>query len=278
MSASRDDLIAAAFALHSAPASMALLIGAGVSRSVGMPTAWDLKQDLISKLWAVQNGDEQVEDLDAWFAKERKLAASYGNLLAALAPSAPMRRQLLSPYFEPSADEREQGIKVPGEAHRAIAKLVAEGSIRVILTLNFDPLLEQAIREAGIEPYVLSTPGAIAGRLSLNARPCVVIHLHGDYLSAELLNTTEELGQYPPEIDKLLDVVLSEHGLLIAGWSSEYDEALRESILRSATRRHPAYWIEPATLSERAKELANLRGITVIQATAEDFSPSCSRR
>src|ERR1700712_2347260 len=121
----RDDLIAAAFALHSAPASMALLIGAGVSRSVGMPTAWELKQDLIAKLWNVQNDENQpAEDLDAWFAKDRGIGASYGNVLAALAPSASMRRQLLSPYFEPSADEREQSLKVPGEAHRAIAKLV----------------------------------------------------------------------------------------------------------------------------------------------------------
>ena len=51
----------------------------------------------------------------------------------------------LKAYFEPNDDERAQGLKRPTAAHRSIAELVAAGAIRVIITTNFDCLLEQAL-------------------------------------------------------------------------------------------------------------------------------------
>jgi hypothetical protein len=47
------------------------------------------------------------------------------------------RQQLLRGYFEPTEEEAEQGIKSPTPAHKAIAELVSEGYVRVVLTTNF---------------------------------------------------------------------------------------------------------------------------------------------
>jgi hypothetical protein len=59
--------------------------------------------------------------------------------------------------------------------------------VRLILTTNFDLLIETALRQAGIEPVVVSTPDAIANMAPLHAQQCVVIHLHGDYKSPGVL-------------------------------------------------------------------------------------------
>lgn len=77
-------------------------------------------------------------------------------------------------YFEPTEDEREQGLKLPTVAHRAIASLVARGYVRVILTTNFDRLLELALEAEGVVPTVIATPDAVEGALPA-AHACSVI-------------------------------------------------------------------------------------------------------
>ena len=62
---------------------------------------------------------------------------------------------------------RGEGKKQPTAAHRAISALAAQGYVRVIITTNFDRLIENALREAGVEPTVLSTPDQVHGALPL---------------------------------------------------------------------------------------------------------------
>jgi hypothetical protein len=56
------------------------------------------------------------------------------------APTQAARRDLIAGFFEPTDEDAEQGLKVPGLAHRAIALLVKRGLVRVIVTTNFDRL------------------------------------------------------------------------------------------------------------------------------------------
>ena len=106
----------------------------------------------------------------------------YSDLLDQLPGTPAERQQLLRGYFEPNEQEREEGLKQPTAAHRAIAALAAQGYIKVILTTNFDRLIEKALRDAGVEPTVLSSPDHVQGSLPLVHTPCCVIKLHGDYL------------------------------------------------------------------------------------------------
>ena len=87
-------------------------------------------------------------------------------LLETLASTVAARRDLLHGYFEPTPDERANGIKQPTAAHRAIANLVSTGRIRLILTTNFDRLFEIALAETGVHPQVMSLP--IAGRPTMH--------------------------------------------------------------------------------------------------------------
>ncbi len=53
----------------------------------------------------------------------------YDTLLEASAPSDAARRDLLEAYFEPTEQEREDGLKQPTAAHRALARLIADGQV-----------------------------------------------------------------------------------------------------------------------------------------------------
>jgi len=68
--------------------------------------------------------------------------------------------------------------------------------------------------------------------------PTTVIKLHGDYLSLGLRNTPDELTSYPEEIKTLLARVFDEYGLLVVGWSAEYDTALVEALESAPSRRY----------------------------------------
>ena len=54
--------------------------------------------------------------------------------------------------------------------------------------------------------------------------------MHGDYLDTRIRNSPAELDQYPPEFDQLLDRIFGEFGLVVCGWSAEWDSALRKAI------------------------------------------------
>ncbi|MCX2716086.1 hypothetical protein OOK62_29025, partial [Mycolicibacterium sp. J2] len=138
-----------ATAMHSQPGVYALLLGSGVSTGAGVPTGWGVVSNLVEKVAAAQDPDDvashelAVEDPEAWWAANGTVDLGYSSLLAAMAPTPAARQGLLQEYFVPTDDEREQNIKVPSPAHHAIAQLVKRGIVKVILTTNFDRLMEQ---------------------------------------------------------------------------------------------------------------------------------------
>jgi hypothetical protein len=180
-------------------------------------------------------------------------------LLEALAGTPAERRQLLRSYFEPSNEDRAAGVKVPTAAHRAIAELARRGHTRVVLTTNFDRLLEQAMEAAGVTPAVISAADSIDGAMPLIHAPLTVVKLHGDYLDSRLRNTEVELGTYDAKMDLLLDRVLDEFGLVVCGWSASWDAALRRAIERCPTRRFTTWWAARGELGSEASGLVAQR-------------------
>ncbi|MFD5730349.1 SIR2 family protein [Streptomyces sp. NPDC058368] len=264
-----------ALGLRAGPGVYAVLLGAGASVSAGMPSAWDVQCDLIRQIASI-DGVEIPDGDDGpynWYVERFEREPSYDTLLAWLSGTPNGRQALLRSYFEPDEAEREQGIKQPADAHRALARLVAAGHIRVIITLNFDHLIEDALREAGLRPTIIRRPSDLTGMIPLHAqRQGVVIHLHGDYLDPDSMrNTPEELIQYEQEVDKLLDQVFDEYGLIIAGWSAKYDPALVNALKRCPTRRFDTYWADPYSLSTAATELLEQRRGTLVAADADRF-------
>ena len=207
-----DPLITLASSMQASPGTYALLLGSGVSRAAGVPTGWDVTRDLARRSAVLQSDDPGDDPID-WYLRRYGTEADYSDLLESLAPTQADRRALLEPYFVPTEEEREMGKKVPTAAHRAIAELAASGHIRVVVTTNFDRLLEVALVDAGVSVQVIATAEAARGAMPLNHAQMTVIKVHGDYVFPDLRNTVDELAGYPNETDALLDEVFDRFGL-----------------------------------------------------------------
>ncbi len=243
-----------ASSLHAGPGCYALLLGSGVSYEAGVPTGWDVALDLVRRL-AASLGEDPGEDSIGWYREHAASEPDYSVLLEDLAPSPEDRRNLLESYFEPTGEERADGVKRPTAAHRAIADLVKGGFVKVVVTPNFDRLLEIALAEIGMQPTVISSAAHAEGALPLVHSDCTIIKVHGDYLSPDLKNTVDELDSYEPAIDTLLDRVFDDYGLVVCGWSATWDTALRNALLRAPNRRFATYWMHRGDLSDHAQEL-----------------------
>ena len=142
--------------------------------------------------------------------------------------------------------------------------MVEQGFFKIIVTTNFDRLIENALREKGLEPTVISSVDALKGAEPVSHASCYVFKLHGDYKDVRILNTQEELASYPPQYDELLDRILDEYGLIVCGWSGDWDPALRAAIMRAPNRRYPAYWAARGELSDAAQDLVRKRCARIV--------------
>lgn len=194
----------------------------------------------------------------------------YSRLLGALASTPAARQALLAGYFEPSEADREDGLKVPGRAHHAIAQLAVRGAVRVVLTTNFDRLLERALEDVGVPPQVLHRPEELASATPLAHARVTVIKLHGDYADLEQRNTADELAAYPEALAAYLRRVLDEYGLIVSGWSGEWDSALVRALEETSPRRYPLFWSSYGTLGEDARRLIAQHGAASLPGQSAD--------
>lgn len=88
---------------------------------------------------------------------------------------------------------------------------------------------------------------------------CSIIKINGDYLDIRTKNTPTELEQYDERLNKSLDRVFDEFGLIVCGWSGEWDTALRAAIERCPNRRFTTFWAARTEPEGVAKDLLGLR-------------------
>ncbi|UCI19277.1 SIR2 family protein [Mesorhizobium sp. B2-1-8] len=273
-----DPLTQLAFSMFENKGVYALLLGSGLSRTAGVPTGWEITLDLVRRI-ALAKGIENQADWAEWYRKETGGEPDYSALLAELAIFPAERRSILHSYIEPDEEDRAEGKKLPTAAHHAVAKLVRDGYVRVIVTTNFDRLLENALREAGVEPTVVSSPDTLLGAEPITHSSCYVLKLHGDYKDARILNTDEELSTYPESYNALLDRIFDEHGLVVCGWSGEWDHALRAAMLRAPNRRYPTFWTARGKMGAGAEAIIDQRrAVSISIPDADGFFTTLSER
>lgn len=254
-----ERLTTLAFSMFSNKGAYALLLGSGISRSAHIPSGWEVETRLI-KLLAGSKGEIINEDAHEWFKNRYNTEASYSSLLEELVKTPTERVQLMKQFFEPTDAEKDLGWKQPTKAHRAIAKLAKAGYLRVILTTNFDRLLEQAFEAEGITPQVISCEAAI-----LQATPLVhckiptIIKINGDYIDCEFRNTSEELDEYPPLTQQYLKRIFEDYGLITCGWSGEWDKGLIKIMSEASVSRYNSFFATVGTVKMVINDLSLTR-------------------
>ena len=272
-----DRTTALASAVAADAGAYGLLLGSGVSRSSGILTGEQILLDLLKDLCAAE-GEPPQENLFDWFESQYGFRPGYSTVLEQLNPSPEGRAILLRRYFEPDGSEEGERRATPTAAHRAIAGMVASGHIRLILTTNFDPLMERALDERRLRHFVL-TPDNIQDRWRLFHEPCSVLKIHGDYRSLHTKNTIEELEQYPAELRGLLEQLFEAYGWIICGWSGETDHGLRDALVTSAPGRLPTHWSQRrAPKTEAVPVIEARQAIPIAITNADSFFETLAQR
>jgi hypothetical protein len=242
-----------------------------MSRAAGIPTGWEIVQDLIRRIAAAEGADlgDHYDQPELWWVLQGRGEPRFETLIAALATTRLARRNLIRQYFEPRVVEGRPAVPTP--AHRALAAMCESGRVRLIVTTNFDPLIERALEEVGLAPEVIASPRAVGGMTPLPHTRLTVLKPNGDYATLGLRIGPEDLATYPPRWRSLLRRVFDEFGLLVVGWSAEWDTALAETLAASASRRYPTFWATyRADLTEPARRLIAQRQATIIDTAGAD--------
>lgn len=257
--------------MFAAPGVYAFLVGSGLSSAAGILTGERIVLDLIRKV-AMNRGidpDELGDDPVEWWARQSGTPPRYDELFAALARSDGARQAILRPYFERRADTGKP--VEPTAAHQALAALCKTGYVRVILTTNFDDLLERSLIAAGLSPQVLSSEAAVRARVPLAHAEVTIVKLHGDWRTLGLRNTPTELAKYGRAQRALLRQVFDEYGLVVVGWSGEWDTALATEMEGTRTRRYPTYWAHYGDqATDTARHLITTRSACELTTTGAD--------
>lgn len=103
-----------------------------------------------------------------------------------------------------------------------------------VLTTNFDPLTEIAIRKAGAEPvyYVNADDSSFLTNLRVQSAPSV-LHLHGYWRDSVTLSMTEQLEAKRPAIEACLRHILENYTLVVlayGGWSDVVTRIFQEQM------------------------------------------------
>jgi hypothetical protein len=265
-----NQIISAAYTTFINKGAFALLLGSGISQKAGIPTGWDITLKLVQQI-ALLNNETIDESIDTWYVKKFKEELDYSNLLGKITNTQEERINLLKPFIEPNEEEFEEGLKQPTKAHEQIAQLVKLGYIKVIITTNFDRLIENSLKDIGIEPTVISNPKHIENSIPLVHSKITVIKINGDYLDTGFLNLKSELEKYDEELEKIMNYVFENFGLITCGWSAKWDIALVNSLKCSNKFRFSNFFTHLNVPNKELTELSKFRKGYLLQITDADI-------
>jgi hypothetical protein len=257
------------YSVFSNKGAFALFLGSGISRAAGIPTGWDITLNLIQQI-SILEKQKTTGDLDQWYEKHFKEKADYSNILEKLTSTTEERINVLKSYFEPTPEEFKQGLKRATVSHQKIAQLVQGGYIKVIVTTNFDRLIENALKDVGIEPVVISNPSHIENTIPIIHSRVTLVKINGDYLDTRFLNIKSELAQYDERIENFLRLIFENFGLITCGWSAKWDISLID-ILKSANKyRYSNYFAFTSKATAELEDLCKFRGGKLVKIQSAD--------
>ena len=181
---------------------ISIVMGAGASRTAGVPTAPSLVEQI---------NKEFDHCLIGLSADERK---DYGRVMGALSPGD--RKSLIEPLLAQSRINW---------GHIALACIIKSTNVRRVLTFNFDLVLERSASLLGMHlpvyDFGVSPTRDIAGL----AAPAI-FHLHGQSYGLRQMNSVDETTKHKDALRPLLADSLRNHLTLVIGYSGEADPAL----------------------------------------------------
>jgi tetratricopeptide (TPR) repeat protein len=188
------------------------LVGAGFSKSAGIPLASEIVKDLRAE------GHPFLDDV----GQPPDGTSEYAFLMEKLG-SPKERANRVKKYVDLALDAQKR-LKI-NWSHLLLATLVEKGYVHRLLTTNFDPLIVEALAVTGqpIRTYDLNTTGKYSpGTLD----PATVIYLHGQMHSLFLVNSPDEMERLRSIYPKALQEAVQNSFLIVLGYSGDCDPVL----------------------------------------------------
>lgn len=245
-------------------------LGAGTSRTAGMPTANDITWDLKRRYYCLkENQDIKSHDLNnkavqsriqnycdsqgfpsLWSAEEYSFyfELTFGKNYAA-------QQKYLAEKLSPQKVSLNIG-------QRALAALIDLGLARMVFTTNFDKVLEAAfstVAEKNLSPFHLE--GSYVALEALNAEHFpIYCKLHGDFQYQSIKNLTADLLDNDKQIEKCFLAASNRFGMVVSGYSGRDTNVMamfRSALEQSNPFPQGLFWTT-TSLSTVSDEVRNL--------------------
>lgn len=213
----------------SRPQNFAWFLGAGASRSSGLPTANDILWDLKRRYYCREENqeisrqdiqNEAVKDRIQSFMDSRGFPALWAEdeYTAYFEKIFGDDRERQRRYLKAMLSEERVSLSV---GNRVLAALMVAGLCRATFTTNFDSLVEKAVAEMGgqsLSAYHLEGSHAANNALNNEEYP-LYCKLHGDFRYDSLKNLSEDLARQNDELSDCLVNAGNRFGFIVAGYS-----------------------------------------------------------
>ncbi len=112
----------------------------------------------------------------------------------------------------------------PSPGYIAMAQLVSAGFFDIILSTNYDPLVEDSLAAANMRrrDYLLlvndiMSPETIARQIDSRVPRVKIVKLHGDLFYRRIMFTSEEMKKYPAALRSALNIPLNRRDVIVVG-------------------------------------------------------------
>lgn len=224
-------------------------LGAGVSRTAGMPTATDIVWDLKIRLFCLEE-NQDIKNHDSSNDVVRRRIQHYFDERG----YPPVGHyDEYSFYFEKAfgtdyaAQQRYLSEKLSSDkislnaGHKILAALIALEKAKLVFTTNFDDVIEMAY--AKVFERILPTfhlEGSYAALEALNQeRFPIYAKIHGDFKFQSVKNLATDLLDNDQQIQNCFLAATSRYGLVVSGYSGR-DKNVME-MFRKAINLHNAF-------------------------------------
>ncbi len=212
-----------------------VLLGAGASKSSGVPTAqeciWEWKSELyksnhLDEINSIDlNDTKSREKIQEWLDNEggypkENDPTEYSYYAEKFCVDNEGRRRYFEKLFEG---------KDPGLGYKALTLFAKKGAFKIFLTTNFDGLITKALQSEGVSVREITIETADLIHKPIPKSDVYSVALHGDYKYSALKNTSTELDTQSDDFELALSRHLYNKHFIVAGYSGR-DKLLMTAI------------------------------------------------
>jgi len=211
------------------PQNFAWFLGAGTSRSAGLPTATDVIWDLKRRHYC----REENQEIARQDVQNEAVQARIQSFMDARGFPEQWADDEYATYFEKifGADRERQRRYLKGMlsedrvalsvGNRVLGALISSGLTRIVFTTNFDTVVEKGVAEvSGGSLSAFHLEGSSAANQALNNEEFpIYCKLHGDFRYDSIKNLPVDLARQNDELATCIVNAGRRFGFIIAGYS-----------------------------------------------------------